>query len=101
MTLLNTTFHVHSSVNDFFIEWVKGIYIPTAMKSECLSNPLFTRIMMQIDPDATSYAVQFHANSHNEAELWHDSIAAQLKEELAKKVGENVLFFSTYMEIID
>lgn len=101
MTLLNTTFHVHTSVNDLFLEWVKTVYIPTAMNSGHFSNPLFTRIMTQVDPEATSYAVQLQALSHKDAETWHDSEAAQLKESLAKRVGELVLHFSTYMEIIN
>lgn len=100
MTLLNTTFHVHTSVNDLFIRWVKEIYVPKAMENEQISNPVFTRIMTQVDPEATSYAVQLQVSSHSEAEAWHDSIAAQLKDALAREVGERVLHFTTYMEII-
>ena len=101
MVLLNTTFHVHTSVNDLFIDWVKTTYIPTAMNSGLFSAPLFTRIMMQVDPEAVSYAVQLQAPTHKEAETWHDSIAAQLKDDLARRWGERVLHFSTYMDIID
>lgn len=101
MTLLNTTFHVHTSVNDLFIKWVKAIYIPKAMECKHFSNPIFTRIMTQVDPEVTSYAVQLQASSHPEAEAWHDSMGAQLKEALAREVGERVLHFTTYMEIIE
>lgn len=100
MTLLNTTFHVHKSVDALFIKWVKEIYLPIANESG-LSNPLFTRIMTQVDPEATSYAVQLQASSHNEAEKWHDTSAAKLKDALSREVGERVLHFTTYMEIID
>ena len=101
MILLNTTFHVHTSVNEPFIEWVKATYIPSAMKSGLFTAPLFTRIMMQVDPEATSYAVQLQASSHTEAEAWHDSMGTQLKDALAREVGERVLHFTTYMEIIE
>ena len=101
MALLNTTFHVHKSVDALFIKWVKEIYLPVAMQSGKFSNPLFTRIMMQVDPDATSYAVQLQARSQSEAEAWHDDTAAKLKDALAREVGERVLHFTTYMEIID
>lgn len=100
MTLLNTTFHVHKSVDALFIKWVREIYLPIANESGLFSNPLFTRIMMQVDPEATSYAVQLQAHSHSEAEAWHDDAAAKLKDALAREVGERVLHFSTYMEII-
>lgn len=100
MILLNTTFHVHTSVNDLFIKWAQAIYIPKAMECGQFSNPLFTRIMMQVDPEATSYAVQLQAISHAEAEAWHDSMGTQLKDALAREVGERVLHFTTYMEIV-
>lgn len=100
MILLNTTFHVHTSVNDAFIKWVKDTYIPKALESGHFSQPIFTRIMMQVDPEAVSYAVQLQSSSHSDAESWHDTEAAQLKEELARLWGERVLHFSTYMEII-
>lgn len=100
MTLLNTTFHVHSSVNDSFVNWVKTVYIPTATANGQFANPLFTRILTQVDPEATSYAVQLQTSSHSKAVVWHDTTAAQLKEELARKWGERVLHFTTYMEIL-
>ena len=100
MTLLNTTFHVHKSVDAFFIKWVKEIYLPIAMDNGLFKNPLFTRIMTQVDPEATSYAVQLQASSHIDAEAWHDSTAAQLKDALAREVGERILYFTTYMEIM-
>lgn len=101
MILLNTTFHVHKSVDALFLKWVKEIYLPVAKESGLFSNPLFTRIMMQVDPEATSYAVQLHAHSHSEAKAWHDDMAAKLKDALAREVGERILHFSTYMDIID
>lgn len=101
MTLLNTTFHVHKSVDALFVKWIKEIYLPLANESGLFSNPLFTRIMMQVDPEATSYAVQLQAHSLNEAEAWHDDTAAKLKDAIAREVGERVLHFTTYMEIID
>lgn len=100
MTLLNTTFHVHKSVDALFVKWVKEIYLPIAKESGLFTNPLFTRIMMQVDPEASSYAVQLQASSHSEAEEWHDSTAAKLKDALAREVGERVLHFTTYMEIL-
>ena len=100
MTLLNTTFHVHKSVDALFVKWIKEIYLPLANESGLFTNPLFTRIMMQVDPEATSYAVQLQASSHSEAEAWHDDTAAKLKDALAREVGERMLHFTTYMEIL-
>lgn len=101
MALLNTTFHVHKSIDSLFIKWVKEIYLPVAMDSGLFKNPLFTRITTQVDPEATSYAVQLQARSLSEAEAWHDDMAAKLKESLSREVGERFLHFTTYMEIID
>ena len=70
------------------------------MDSGLFKNPLFTRIMTEVDPEATSYAVQLQAVSHSEADEWHNTAAAKLKETLSREVGERFLHFTTYMEII-
>ena len=100
MTLLNTTFHVHSSIDQLFIEWIKQIYIPAAQNAG-LSNALFTRILADTDPEGKSYAIQLHAPTMEHATTWHDNEAAKLKDELALRWGERVLHFTTYMEILN
>lgn len=100
MILLNTTFLVHKSIEREFIDWVHNTYIPTAVETGIFSDPLLSKVMIETDPEGTSYAVQMRAESHNMASQWHDNEAATLKNSLVKSWGEKVLHFTTFMEVI-
>lgn len=101
MVLLNTTFHVHNSVVQAFISWVQETYIPCATASGHFTDPIVSRILIDSDPEGTSYAVQLRAASHDDASRWHDTEASLLKEKLGKQYGERILHFTTFMEIIN
>lgn len=98
MFLLNTTFHVENSLIEEFLTWIKEIYIPEAMSSGLLKNPKLSRILIEVDPAATSYAMQFNADTIEQASLWHDEIGAELRGQLSRRWPERIVFFTTYME---
>ena len=101
MILLNTTFLVHKSIEQPFIAWLNDTYIPTAEKSGIFTEPLLSRVLIETDPEATSYALQMRAHSHEDANNWHDQDATILKNSIFKLWGEKVLHFSTFMEFIN
>lgn len=101
MIILNTTFLVHKTIESQFIDWVHQTYLPTAQQSGIFTDPVFSRVLLETDPEGTSYAIQLQAKSHTDATQWHESEAALLKNALAQKWGEKVLHFSTFMEILN
>lgn len=101
MILLNTTFLVHKSIEKPFISWLNDTYIPTAEKSGIFIEPLLSRVLIESDPEATSYALQMRAQSHDDANNWHEQDATILKNIIFKLWGEKVLHFTTFMEIIN
>lgn len=98
MIILNTTFHVHLSVVDSFMEWVKVTYFPNALCYDGFSNPEFARILIEVQEGYASFAVQLSVTDVDTAVNWHDGEAAELRDMLWKKYGDKVLFFTTYME---
>lgn len=98
MIIFNTTFHVHESVVDSFKEWVRGVYFPHAVNIEGISNPVFARLLIEVQEGYASFAVQMMASTVDIAMEWHDGEASALRDELVKKYGDKVLFFTTYME---
>lgn len=56
--------------------------------------------MLNMDPEAQSYALQFRAASESDADKWSEEIATKHLGALAKKYGEAILHFSTKMEIL-
>ncbi|MBQ8773450.1 MAG: DUF4286 family protein [Muribaculaceae bacterium] len=100
MILLNTTFHVEKSIEKDFINWVKTTYIPVALSSGIVKDALFTRILAESE-GGTAYAVQFKSIDIATAEQWHDTDAQKLKSDISQRWGQRILYFSTYMDIID
>ncbi len=101
MILLNTTFHVHNSVLNDFIDWVHDTYIKQAIDSQIFSSPILSRILADVDPEGTSFALQLKAENIETAQQWHDNDASKLKDDIFKKWGERILHFTTYMEIVE
>lgn len=101
MILLNTTFYVHYSVDLEFHKWVKEIYFPSALSAKGISSPVFARLMLEPQEGMTGYAVQLSVSSRDVGEEWHDGVAASLREDLLKEFSTKVLFFTTYMEVLE
>lgn len=101
MIILNTTFIVADNLTDSFTEWARKVYIP-AMESSGVfaSAPCMARVLTQVEPGATSIALQARAESLEEATRWHDDTAALLRDDLLVRFNRQVLFFTTYMEIL-
>ncbi|MCM1356635.1 MAG: DUF4286 family protein [Staphylococcus sp.] len=98
MIILNTSFHVHVSLDEKFKSWVREVYIPSAMSSQLLASPRFAAILIEVQEDCVSYAVSFEAATAEDAVSWHDGEGAELRDGLRKMFGEGVVFFTTYME---
>lgn len=100
MILLNTTFHVHPSVDVAFHQWLREVYLPTAHRAGVSIEPLVSRILGESEDGGVNYAVQFKTESLDVARRWHDTEAQAMKEKLFRQYGERVLHFTTYMEIL-
>lgn len=98
--LMNTTFVVHTSLKDSFMNWLRDTYLPAVAASGIFGDAAVMRVHQSIDPQAESIAVHHPAADLAEATRWHDSEAAALKDVLHARWGEGVLFFTTYMTVI-
>ncbi len=101
MYLYNTSFHADSSVAETFIAWLKTIFIPEAMSSGLFSDTTLGKILLEIEPGTSSYTLQLKANELDRAREWNDTIGNSLRSTIVKKFGGKVVFFVTFIEIID
>lgn len=99
--LHNTTFVVERSATEEFLTWVRTTYIPAAKHSGHFKEVNLVKILMEIDPDASNYAVQMRSTSLENARQWHNDVATILKDDISARMGERVVFFSTDMEVIE
>lgn len=101
MIILNTTFYVHVSVKDDFLDWLSKGYLSSAAATGLLSDPLCSRLLIEVEEGCEGYAVQLRAATIDDAVAWHDGKGAELRADLTRRYGERIVFFTTYMESID
>lgn len=100
MIILNTSFHLLARHEPEFVEWAENHYMAAAKASGLFDESLLIKILTEVDPQLKAYSVQLKGKSLEDATRWHDDIAARLRSELTSRYGEDILYFSTYMEII-
>ncbi len=98
MYLINTTFHIHSSITDTFMQWMDENYVSALAGS--FGDVLFTRILINVDPEALSFAVQVKVPTLDDFRRWDEATGAALRGAFGRKAGDKFLFFTTEMEII-
>lgn len=101
MIILNTTYYIHASIDTEFRRWIREEYFPSAISQCGLTSPVFASLLIDPQEGMSGYAVQLSASSREVAQNWHDGPAASLRARLSSRFGQKVLFFTTYMEIID
>ena len=101
MILINTTFYVGATAEAEFHAWVREQYFPCALAEEGFARPYYARLMLEPQEGMTGYAVQICAPTHEAAVAWHDNAAAKLRGDLSNRFGQQILFFTTYMEEIN
>ncbi|MBQ7823495.1 MAG: DUF4286 family protein [Bacteroidaceae bacterium] len=101
MLIFNTTFQVSKSFQNSFLEWLKAEYIPLAIQSQILFNPLLSRVLSQEDIDGECYALQFHVHTPEDLNKWYEQYGKGLNEKLTKKFVAEVVGFSTVLQTIE
>jgi hypothetical protein len=100
MIVYNTTFTFHNSLREELISWLRNQWLPEA-KAAGLIDSMVAKLMVEIDPSAMAFAVQGKFQSEADAHQWHDGRGAELLAHLHSIYGENILPFTTYMEVLD
>lgn len=101
MTILNTTFIVADHLMEQFLAWARQAYMPALRAAGIFTAPTMAKVLAKVEPGTTSIAIQARCHALEEATRWHDETAALLKDDLTARFGQQVLFFTTYMEVLE
>lgn len=101
MIIFNTTYHTSKASEENFINWLKEVYIPTALRYEILSNPQLCRIMTETEEEGQNYSLQFHVKDIETLSHWYDKVGSDLACALTTHFKDQVVGFNTLLEIID
>lgn len=97
MILYNVTAAVDDTIHDEWLNWMKNTHIPEVMATNrFISNKLYKVLLNQ--EEATSYSIQYFAESMAELQLYEALDAESLREKHSSRYGEQVLTFRTILE---
>ncbi|MCM1517026.1 MAG: DUF4286 family protein [Pseudoflavonifractor sp.] len=100
MTVLNTTFHVDRRVGVEFLAWLRDEYMVAASAADAVSTTRLMRLLAEVAEGADSYALHLEGPDTAALERWHDTEGRRLLDRLFRKVGQRVVHFTTYMEVV-
>lgn len=100
MIILNTTFFSEEAIADDVRQWIAGVYIPAATKAGIFSQVETARVIDPVEPGVRNMAVRCAGTDLEAMRRWHDSTASLVKDDLASRWGQRVLWFTTYLEPI-
>lgn len=101
MFIFNTTYLVSDKVHGAWLKWIREQHIPFMLGSSYLAQPQVARIITSDKQDGTSFSVQFHVKDMQTLKLWNKEYKVLFQENCSRQFGEEVIFFTTVMEVID
>jgi hypothetical protein len=100
MLIFNITFLVADKVADKWLQWVNNTLIPDMLASGYFTEPQLAKVLGNHGQDGTSYAVQYHVADMDILENWHREHGSVMERNCASLFGEDVLLFTTVLELI-
>jgi len=101
MNIFNITYLVSDKVHDSWLEWIREEHIPFMLGSEYFTQPQVARVITSAKEEGTSFSVQFHVHDMHTLKLWNKEYSLLFKENCSRKFGDEVLFFTTVLELIN
>ncbi len=100
MYIYNVTLNVEESICDAWLKWVK-LHISKVLGTGNFMSAKLTKVLVEEDMGGETYSVQFLAKSREALDAYYSQNAEVLRDEMAKKFGNNVLAFRTELEVVE
>jgi hypothetical protein len=101
MLIFNTTYKVATNQNENWLEWMNNQHIPFMLKSGLFAKPQIAKVLGSEDEEGISFSVQFHILDMDSLMSWHRENAVLFQKNCSDKFGNEVIFFTTVLELID
>lgn len=101
MYIINTSFHAGRPVAGSVIGDVRSIMIPLMEKSALFTDIVMAEILVEVDPDCTSFTLQAVAADLDKAMEWLRGEGQEFFNGLHRRYGNNIVYFTTPMRILE
>ena len=96
----NVTYHVAPEIEKQWLEWMNEKHLPEIMATGFFSSAMVLKIYDGFEVMETAYAIQYSAKNHEDLDRFLKENKQKLKLQSLKLFGENVLQFSTQLEVL-
>ena len=101
MILYNVTISIDQVAEIQFLDWLRIKHIQEVLDTGCFSSARLCRLRSHAQPDATSYAIQYLAESEEHLKEYYQNHAPKLRDEGQKLFGNKMQVFRTELEVIE
>lgn len=101
MLIVNTTYQISEQYESEWKHWVLNEYAPEVIESGILCNPVLLRLLIENEPGAVSYALQFEVEDLDTLEAWFEQYGKVFQQTLQNRFEDKVMGFTTLMEKIE
>lgn len=101
MLVFNTTYLVSDKMYGVWYKWLYEHHIPSMLDSGYFEKPQVAKVLSNEPQEGTSYSVQYHIADMQQLQEWNDKYAEEFLKEFSLNFGEDVLLFSTLLEILE
>ncbi|NDV46625.1 DUF4286 family protein [Paludibacter sp. 221] len=100
MLIFNTTYLVSDKSYGIWYKWLNEQHLPSMLESGFFSKPQVAKVLTNEPQEGTSYSVQFQIADMKSLELWNETYGESFLSSFSKQFGEDVLLFSTILELM-
>lgn len=101
MILYNVTISIDQVAEIQFLDWLRKKHIQEVIDTGCFTSARLCRLTSHTQPDSTSYAIQYMAESEAHLKEYYEKFAPKLREEGQQLFGNKMQGFRTELEVIE
>lgn len=101
MIIYNITIKVDWSIAEDWEDWMKTVYIPEMLATDCFDKHLFVRLLQVDETEGPTYAIQYYAPSLSKYDYYLQHHANSFRKKQTEKCGQKYVDFETLMQLVD
>ncbi len=100
MIVYNVTTNVSWAIHDDWLQWLKQEHIPRMLETGCFFESRILRLLDIDDEQGPTYALQWHALSSEDYQVFVSQYAASVFQNTNERWGNELIAFSSVMEVL-
>ena len=100
MYIYNVTINIEEAVHDEWLVWMKEIHIPEMLTTGKFTQARICKVLVEEEMGGITYSIQYSVDDKETLERYYKEDAEKMRQEGARRFGNNFVAFRTELEII-